>query len=430
MRPEARILWCVIVSLAAAMTTRLSSVSRAIYHVTQIDDMATLTKHLLGVLTIAMLLRWVLTITNDGEDEAHQPRYRRVISSTRRRVLSGATVVVMLVAFPCANRRPGPSEDATFIYAQAGHWWGSIHLLCFYAYLVFGMSCAAIMCADAYRRDRARYGKPSVLGAGMGTMALATSIGCFYGLIRAAYLIVRLCHRQFIGGDILLGAISNISLLACILLMCFGCAAPTIERMNDAIACHDAIAVLRPMWRHLTREAPEVVLPGAESTGTNRLPPVPRCLRLKTPARKLKALLRPLVGREVCLMTVEFCDWRQLDFRLMRRMIEICDSIMALQAYIPEGLPEIAKQEVRRLKLPPDAATAFLLYTAIRRKRAGHPMTTASRKQIVQHDDDYRRAAARLMPIWFLMRNRSVINSVRRAVIERESQRDNGQAAA
>lgn len=434
-KAEVRIIWLVITSLAAAMTTRLSSATNSLYTLTGIDDGATLIKHLLGVLTITMLLQWILAIIPGQEDAQPEPRYRHIISSRPRRLLSAAAVLVMTAAFPFANRREGPADDSTFIYAQAGHWAGSIHLICFYSYLAFALSCAAMMCADAYRRDRAAYhGHSSKLGAGLGTMAVGCSIGAFYGLIRIAYLVVRLSHRGFVGGDLFLGVVSNISLLTCILLMGSGCCSPALERMNEAVAMHDSIAQLRSMWLRLTAEVPQVVLDplaSSETTGSMRLPTLP-----ESTAVRAKLCLKGTVGRavplrirrrlrETTLMAAEFCNWTALDFRLMRRVLEICDAIMVLQSYVPTGLHELARAEARARELPPEAATAYLLYTAIRRKRAGHPGTDGC-PALIHLGDDYRTVPqVTLMPIWYCMRSRSVINVMRRRVTEEVARRAN-----
>lgn len=423
-RPEARILWYVITSLAVAMTTRLSPVSDTIFRVTRVDDCATLVKHLVGVLAIAMLLRWVLAVIPARQDGQPEPRYRRVISSRPRRVLTGAALITMTGVFPWSNRRPGRADDSTFIYAQAGHLWGSVHLILFYTYLAFGLSCSAIMCAEAYRRDRHQHGTPSVLGAGMGTMSIGCSIGTSYGIIRTAYLIVRLARRAFVGGDPLVVVISNGALISCIMLIAFGCSAPTIERLNNAQAMHESIAALRPMWLRLTAVTPSVVLDphaNSETTGSFRIvqPPNPRRAAVR---RRFKRIMHPFASRkryrrwrELLLMVAEFANWRQLDYRLMRRVIEICDAIMELQAYIPEDLADQAEAVVAERKLSAQALPAFLIYTAIGRKRAGQPKTEDHRHMIIRLEDDYRRAATvTLLPVWQQMRNRSAISQLRR----------------
>ncbi|MFF7198158.1 DUF6545 domain-containing protein [Streptomyces sp. NPDC008079] len=422
--PEARILWYVIVALAASMTTRISYVSDLLYQITRIDEIATLTKHLLGILAITMLLRWVLAVIPGSEDGQPEPRYRRTISNRPRRIVTRVAVVAITVVFPWANRRPGPHvEDADFIFVQAGHFWGSVHLVLFYLYVVYGMSCAAIMCADAGRRDRLRNaGRPTVLGRGLQSMAIGCAVGVFYGGLRITYLIIRLMQRAFIGGDVLVASMSNASLILCVMLTLFGCCAPMVDRINRALAAHGAITDLRPMWLHMTAATPSVVLDpfaGAETTGTVRLPRKSnRCLQaLRAWLKRLPLPLRIRRRyRDLKLALSEARNWRDLEFRLRRRVIEICDSAMILQSYVPPGLPEETAAIVKTTGMPAEATAAYLLHVAIRRQQAGlSPNPERSRRALVRvHDDLFQATHATLLPIWTQMRSRPVISQLRR----------------
>lgn len=362
-RPKSRTLWLVFTVLAVSMTTRLQAVSDWLYETTGVADAATLVKHLVGVGAVALLLRWVTLVVPGRADGQPEPRYRRVIESRRRRAGTWVAVGAIAAIFPLANRQPGKGvDDAEFIYVQAGHLWGSLHLLLFYAYLVFGMACATMMCAEAGRRDR------SVLGRGLTTMALGCAIGTGYGLIRSLYLLVRLAGRPFIGGEAVVGLVSSACLLACVTLVLIGSITPFLERLNRALDAHALINDLRPMWEILTLAVPEVVLPhGARYTWWSRLR--------------------------------ESASWRDVDYRLRRRVTEVHDASMELQSYAPRGLRERVKAAAEQLDLCDDTVRAYLLRAAMRHQQEGEPSSTQARYAILQAEHDVQGEAHALLGV-------------------------------
>jgi hypothetical protein len=336
--PRSRTLWLVFLALDVSMVTKIEAVGDFLYHLTGVNDAATLAKHLTGIAAVAFLLRWVTDVVPGRLDGRREPTYRRLISSNPRRIITWAAIAVITVIFPLAQRRTGNQEDADFIFVQAGHLWGSLHLLLFYTYLVFGLVCAALMCADA-----ARAAAIGPFKYGMQGVAVGCFIGSLYGILRSLYLVTRLFDKPFLGGDHFVDFTSNFCLVACILLVVVGGAAPKWERLSEMVRAHGAINDLRPLWLVLTDAVPTAIY----DAPAHRQPKRPSHLR-------------------------EYWDWRNLDTRLRKRVTEILDAYLKLSYYISPELHERAKAAGRALKLPESAVAAYLLREAIQLKRNGH----------------------------------------------------------
>ncbi|WP_428957926.1 DUF6545 domain-containing protein [Streptomyces sp. cg35] len=377
---RSRTLWFVFATLDVAMVTRISSVGDFLFNVTNVDDAATLTKHLCGIAAVAGLLRWVTTVVPGRMDGKREPGYRRAISNRPRRVLTWAAIVVVTAIFPLAYRRPGNEEDADFIFQQAGHFWGSLHLLLFYAYLIFGMVCASMMCAAASRHPKAagpfRYG--------MQALSVGCAIGSTYGILRSGYLISRLFDKPFLGGDTFVDMGSNFSLISCVTLVIIGSAAPAWERLTRSMNAHGAVNDLRPMWVAMTSAVPAVLWSDEEpsSHASSRAP------RLR---RRVDAFLA---------MAADFWSWRNLDFRLRNRVTQICDASLAVQEYITPELREETAHTVQALDLPDYMGTAYLLRSGIQRKKSGaRPYDGPPGDPLLRPGDDPLAATSHLLPI-------------------------------
>lgn len=369
-RPKSRVLWSVFTLLAISMTTRIQAVGDALFELTGTPDVATLVKHLVGIGAIANLLRWVTNVVPEREDGLPEPRYRRVINSRPRKIITWVVVILITAVFPFANLRHNPAEDAVFIFAQAGHLWGSVHLLLFYTYLMFGMICASMMCAEASRRDSGMFGH------GLRMMAIGCAVGTMYGGLRSAYLLTRLANKEFIGGDAMVDTGSNLFLICCVLLVLGGSLVPPLQRLETIVDKRAAISALRPMWQTITRPTPGVILTRDNPPGhflrhvTGRMPK----------GSHLSKAWLSAAG--------EWLDWRDVDYRLHRRYTEILDGALALQQYVPEGLRERAQGVADEMGLPDGAVQAYLLRVAISRKKAGAEQgNTQARTAILKAGD-------------------------------------------
>ncbi|MFH8483073.1 MAB_1171c family putative transporter [Streptomyces sp. NPDC018055] len=400
--PQSRTLWLVFAALDVSMITRISSVGDFLYDVTGIDDAATLTKHLVGIIAVAGLLRWVTSVVPGRDEGQREPTYRRVISNRPRRIVTWGAIIVITAIFPLSYRRVGPqAEDADFIYQQAGHFWGSLHLILFYAYLIFGMICASMMCSAAARDPRAH----GPFKVSMQGLALGCAVGSVYGILRSAFLIARLADKPFLGGPSFVDVGSNLALIGCIALVLMGSTVPAWERMDARMEAHAAVNDLRPMWVRLTQAAPEVVYGQPQPTPT----PMSRFARR---APRLHSR-----GREFLASLADFWNWRNLDYRLRRRITEICDAALQLQPYVAPSLREEAESTAKELGLPEHAVSAYLLRTAIHRRRAGdapYDVPPEAESAILKHGDDLQAATRELLPIGKAMENRVAMSSLDR----------------
>jgi hypothetical protein len=382
--PKSRTLWFVFAALDVSMITRLQGVGEFMYHLTGIDDIATLAKHLVGIAAVAGLLRWVIAVVPGRKDGKREPGYRLAISNRPRRIVTWAAVVIITLIFPLASRRTGPAEDADFIFLQAGHLWGSLHLLLFYAYLIFGMICASMMCSSAARQPEAE----GVFKYGMQAMSIGCVVGSMYGIIRSCYLIARLFDKPFLGGDNFVDVSSNFALIACILLVIGGSAAPVWERTRIRMEAHGAINDLRPMWSTLTDAAPQVVYNGPRPS---------LAARVRPRSRRLGSILGTLH---------DFWNWRGTEYRLRRRINEMCDVSIDLSPYISPQIREQTEATVRELGLPDHVLPAYLLRTAIQRKKAGETRYEAQpHAAILKPSTDLMAATDRFLPIGQAMRD-------------------------
>lgn len=370
--PRSRTLWLVFLALDISMFTMLQPVGDFLYHLTGVNDIATLTKHLTGVAAVALLLRWVTDVVPGRLDGRREPTYRRAISSHPRRIVTWLAVVVITAIFPLAHRRTGNTEDSEFIFVQAGHFWGSLHLLLFYAYLIFGLVCAALMCAAASNEPVAR----GPFRYGMQALALGCSIGALYGVLRSGYLIARLFDKPFLGGDGFVDVASTFCLVGCIILVLCGGAAPKWERMGQRVKHHSAVNDLRPLWLTLTTVVPDVIY--TDGTGHRR------------PSR-VKILLDRLY---------DFWNWKDLETRLRTRIQEILDAAnIVLAPYVSPELRQRAEEVGRELNLPQRVVTAYLLREALQRKQANKEPSEGDPSALLAAGADLLGTTARMLPI-------------------------------
>jgi hypothetical protein len=377
--PRSRTLWLVFLALDISMITKIQAVGDFLYNLTGVDDIATLAKHLTGVASVAFLLRWVTDVVPGRLDGRREPTYRRLISSNPRRIITWVAIAVITAIFPLAHRRAGNGEDSDFIFVQAGHLWGSLHLLLFYTYLVFGLICASMMCAAA-----ARESAPGPFKYGMQAVSLGCVIGAMYGVIRSGYLIVRLCDKPFLGGDPFVDVASNFCLVGCILLVIGGGAAPKWERMGKAVRTHGAINDLHPLWVVLTDAVPSVIYDVPTDDAGHRRHKRPSHLR-------------------------EYWNWKDLDTRLRKRITNIFDASLALAPYVPDELRERAEEAGRELKLPDHVVTAYLLREAMQLKQNGQqPLKGKPRALLTGTNDDFTTTDS-LLPVGRAVRDTALL---------------------
>lgn len=376
-KPKSRSLWAAFALFDISLATKIQSVGDFVYRITGVSDAATLVKHLVGIAAVAALLRWVTRVVPGRMEGRREPGYMKAISNIPRRIATWVAIAAITILFPFAERRPGNEEDSAFIFVQAGHLWGSLHLLLFYGYQVFGLICASMMCWAAAR-------EPSAKGAfryGMQMLALGTAVGSMYSILRSDYLITRLFDKPFLGGDGFVDFASSFCLDACVILVVVGMALPKWERVDHLVKAHGAVYDLRPLWLTLTRAVPKVIYAD------------------QVPHR------RPGRIRELVCRMHDFWNWKHLDLRLSKRINEIHDASLVLAYYVPPTLREEAEAAARELGLPQYVVAAYLLHVAIQRKKDHEKAFGDQREAILQATPDLFTTTARLLPVGHAMRD-------------------------
>lgn len=386
---KSRALWAFLVVMDIAMATRICSVADFVAQATGRDDAIMLAQHISRFAGVALLLQWVMAVVPGRMDGKREPRYRRVISNRPRRAATWAAVAVSVILFPQASRNVDGDGGGDYIFQQAGHFWGSLHLLFYYVYMAFGTICASMMLAAASRDPKAK----GAFKLGMHGMAIGCSIGATYANLRIGYLVVRLFDKPFLGGDGFVSVFSSFALSSWGLLMIVGSSAPMWERMAARMEMHAAINDLRPMWSALTYAVPSVVY---------------RSDKERWVIRKLSPRA-PVVMKRACKTRralIDFWNWRGLDQRLHRRVTEICDASIRLQAYLPASLRDESQETVRELGLPDHVVPAYLLRAAIHLKKTGaEPHSENPGCPILSPADDPLATTALFLPIGNAMAN-------------------------
>lgn len=378
---KGRALWVFILVMDVVMASRITAFADLIEDITGAHDLVILIKRILGFLGVAVLINLISTLVPGRMDGQREPRYRRAISNRPRRIATGVAFIASIALFPLSVRGQGRPEE--FLFMQAGHLWGSLHLILFYAYLGFGTICGSMMFGAASRDPKST----GTFKLAMLAMSIGCSIGAIYAILRTGYLVTRLCGKPFLGGDVFVDVTSNFVLTGFVLLVLAGSTAPMWERMSARMDMHAAVNDLRPMWTILTSAVPAVVYRSRKGQW------VMRVLEPRAP-RLVGALCRAYRA------AADLWNWAGLDNRLNRRVTEICDAAIRLRPYLPDGLPEEATETAKELGLPDHATPAYLMYTAMRLKKNGSkPNNETSDCPILKPADDPLTTTAMFLPV-------------------------------
>ena len=293
-QPWKRSLWLAFFGLAVAMTVTLPAVTRAIDESTGIADLATLIKHLAGIVACGAVLDWVLAL-NSPQAMGTFP--------ARRHYIAAVTMVAMTGLFFAIDRQ----ETFNFAELESGDGAAATaYMLTFEIYLGIAMGIASNLFWRASNR------KPSgLLRVGMWILATGTALGVVYAVLRSTYLLVRFNGSHAPGGDHAMVSASDAVQAAAILLIIIGTSIPPVSAGLRAFANYRALHMLRPLWKDLTDQVPSIVLG----------PPPTRVQ-----------------------------DWmavREVQHRLLRRVVEIRDAALMLRGLVDETDQEGVRAQLR-----------------------------------------------------------------------------------
>jgi hypothetical protein len=270
--------WIALAALAIALTLDLPASITAIDHSTGIVDLATLGKHVSGIIASAAVLDWVAAL----QSADRTPRLRV------HRVAAAAAIAAMTVLFAVMPR----TETADFTPTVSGGL-PAAYLLVFYSYLGAAMGGAAVLFWGASRlppRGTVRWG--------FWLLAAGTSTGACYATFQAACLILRVlgavgaADAQMLihsGGDI--EDIAILLILAGLSVPAFGVAGQNARDLA-------ALRALRGLWRDLAAAVPEVTAGSwrnvvSGSAGAPRILLIRRTAEIRDAALALRCYVQP-----------------------------------------------------------------------------------------------------------------------------------------
>ncbi|MFJ7997540.1 MAB_1171c family putative transporter [Streptomyces sp. NPDC096310] len=265
--------------LAAAMTFEMPAVRDTVDGGTGVPGLSSLLKHLLGVVSAAFLLDFVIAVVRPHG-----------LARRLRLAAIGVTLPLMVVFYALAIWMPGGGaavdEGRRAVYIV-------LYTAAFILYIGVAMIVATWLFLGGAQNSRTLPGK-----AGFGLLGLGTLLGSLYALQRVVFVVVRLATGA--GHSELEIQISAALKQMAILLIALGACLPPLAGVVEHIRAWTTLRRLQPLWRHLTGAVPNVVL-------TTSIPK------------------------------------RRVRFRLDRCVIEIVDACLALREYVPTEVHERAR---------------------------------------------------------------------------------------
>ncbi len=237
--PWKRAAWVSLAALATAMTVDLPAVITWVDQAAGVTDLATLIKHLAGIIACTAILDWVIALNRHGPGRRSFGRWHAA---------AAATMMVMILLFVLVPRR----ESAEFTDTQTGGA-ATAYLVVFHAYLGAAMVAAARLFWRASRGTR-----PGALRWGLWLLACGTTAGAAYAACQVVLVIIRfagLLGRGAAGSA--LTASASLENLA-IALILIGTSVPAVGVAGRMIAEYRSLRALRPLRDSLVTAAPEI----------------------------------------------------------------------------------------------------------------------------------------------------------------------------
>lgn len=338
-----RALWTAFAALTLSMTLRLPGVMRGLDDWAGVNNLSTLVKHWLGVIAAGAVVEFVVAIA--------RPETGRRLRARHYAALTAMTAMAVLFAFFV----PRTHEVTDFFEANAGHGWATVYYLVFVVYLGIAMATATWLFWGSARHASARW-----LRIGVRLMGIGTAVGVLYTLVRSGYMTSRLLGLTDSTSDIAVDNATDALKYMAIGSILVGSSIPAFGVAWRTVQDGRHHRQLQPLWQDLTAVTPDIVL----KTGLLRSP------RL----------------------------------RLYRRVIEIRDAALALDAYTDGDVRERAQAAARQAGFDPatsPAAEALWMRAAREGKARGAlPVANAQEPGTDGIDDlDFAKEVERLLQL-------------------------------
>lgn len=308
-----RALWTAFAALTLSMTLRLPGVMHALDERAGVNNLSTLVKHCLGMIAAGAVVDFVVAVARP--ETGRRLRVRHYVALTAMAVMA-----VLFVFFV-----PRPREVTDFSMENTGNGWATAYYLVFVVYLGIAMATATRLFWGSARHASARW-----LRTGVRLMGIGTAVGVLYTLLRFGYMTSRLAGLTDSTGDVPVDNATDALKYMAIGFILVGSSIPAFGVAWRTVQDGRNHRQLQPLWQDLTAVTPDIVL-GAGLLRSPRL-------------------------------------------RLYRRVIEIRDASLALDAYAGEDIRERAQSAARRAGFDPatsPAAEALLLRAARAAKARG-----------------------------------------------------------
>ncbi|WP_208897679.1 MAB_1171c family putative transporter [Streptomyces incarnatus] len=311
-----RSLWGAFVAFAAAWLSRTTA-GRVALDGLGLPDLAYLVKHVLSIIGICVILRYVTAVYRTAGPDGERSRAVR-LSATVHRVAtraSVATVLVMAVIFFFLLGKPDTTTPY-FIERYRGEAALAVYMSLFYLYSGVAAAVCAVQWGNAVKDAPFRS-----LRNGLRMMSAAMVLTTVYSVIRTAFLFVVTFSRVSDGTEQTQETVTDTLLYTCFLLWGLGAIAPATHAARERYHALRGLVALHPLWRPLALRFPDAV----------RYRPSTSFTRVTAKAARLDAVRDLLLSPDPSLPA-----------RLDRFAMDIRDVVFLLRRHAPYDLAERA----------------------------------------------------------------------------------------
>ncbi|WP_107480920.1 DUF6545 domain-containing protein [Streptomyces sp. IMTB 2501] len=326
-----RSLWGAFVAFAAAWLSRTTA-GFAVLDSLGLPDLAYFVKHVLSIIGICVILRYVTAVYRTAGPDGERSRAVR-LSALVHRVATRASVVTVLVMAVIFFFLLGKPDTSTpyFIERYRGEAALAVYMGLFYLYAGVAAVVCAVQWGGAVKEAPFRS-----LRNGLRMMSTAMVITTVYSVLRIAFLLVVTLSRVSDGTEQTQEMVTDTLLYLCFLLWGLGAIAPATHAARERYHALRSLVDLSPLWRQLALRFPDAV----------RHRPSTLFTRITAKAARLDA------ARDLL-----FSPDPSLPARLDRFAMDIRDVVFLLRRHAPYDLAERALERAED-DLRPNHATA------------------------------------------------------------------------
>ncbi|MEV7772995.1 MAB_1171c family putative transporter [Kitasatospora sp. NPDC086791] len=326
-----RVLWGVWASWAVSMTVGVPAIRRVIDAATGIASGTNLLVHLSGLAATALMLEFVREITGRSRGRAS------------RLNLTGLAIAAALLVATFAVM-PRPDGEVDLLTYDRRSLAGYLYWMVLTVDTAPGLTASAALCWV-----HGRHAAPGPVRTALWLMRASSATGMAYLAHRAYFLTMR--HLGWTAGEpAAVAGTTQVLLVLTMLLFALSVVWPSLAERREKRAAARRVRRIHPLWHLLQAATPEVVLP------------LPDELRRNNPG-----------------------------LRLYRQVIEIRDSMLALERHLGPAHAGAAEEHLRAAGLSGErlavAAEAVLLKHAVAAELSGRRMEFSGPQWRLRADD-------------------------------------------